>query len=110
MYVFKTVLDLQNYVAKERKEGKSIGFTPTMGALHQGHMSLLKISKTNTDISICSVFVNPTQFNDEDDLKKYPRPIVADIELLEKNGCNALFLPSVEEVYFEKDILLELLR
>lgn len=99
MYVFKTVLDLQNYVAKERKEGKSIGFTPTMGALHQGHMSLLKISKTNTDISICSVFVNPTQFNDEDDLKKYPRPIVADIELLEKNGCNALFLPSVEEVY-----------
>lgn len=99
MYVLKTVKDLQNYVINSRKEGKTVGFTPTMGALHEGHMSLLKISKEKNDLSIFSIFVNPTQFNDESDLEKYPRPIVADIELLEKNGCDALFLPSVKEVY-----------
>ncbi len=99
MYVFKTVKDLQNYVANNKREGKTVGFTPTMGALHEGHMSLLKVSKDNADLSVFSIFVNPTQFNDEEDLKKYPRPIIADIELLEENGCDALFLPSVEEVY-----------
>ena len=99
MFVFKKVSDLQLYIKKRREAGDIIGFTPTMGALHNGHISLLNISQQNADISVCSIFVNPTQFNDKEDLKKYPRPIIADIELLEKNNCDALFLPSVEEVY-----------
>ena len=99
MFVFKKVKDLQKYIQQKKNKGDIVGFTPTMGALHNGHMSLLKISQQNTDISVCSIFVNPTQFNDKKDLEKYPRPIVADIELLEKNNCDALFLPSVEEVY-----------
>ncbi len=99
MFVFKKVKNLQKYIQQKKNEGNIIGFTPTMGALHNGHISLLKISQQNADISVCSIFVNPTQFNDKKDLEKYPRPIVADIELLEKNNCDALFLPSVEEVY-----------
>lgn len=99
MFVFKKVKDLQKYINQKKKEGNIIGFTPTMGALHNGHISLINMSQENADISVCSIFVNPTQFNDKDDLKKYPRPIVADIELLEKNNCDALLLPPVEEVY-----------
>jgi len=99
MFIFKKVSDLQLYVENRKKEGKTVGFTPTMGALHKGHMSLIGFSKEHADIHICSIFVNPTQFNDKDDLKKYPRPIEKDIELLYANGCDALFLPEVEEVY-----------
>ena len=99
MFIFKKVSDLQLYIKNRKKEGKTVGFTPTMGALHEGHMSLIGFSKEHSDINICSIFVNPTQFNDKDDLKKYPRPIEKDIELLYANGCDALFLPEVEEVY-----------
>lgn len=85
------------------KEGKSIGFVPTMGALHKGHLSLVKYSKENNDITIVSVFVNPTQFNDKDDLKKYPRNLTADADMLEKAGVDFLFAPSENEMYPEPD-------
>ena len=99
MFIFKKVTDLQLFVKNRKKEGKKIGFTPTMGALHEGHMSLISLSNEAADISICSIFVNPTQFNEKEDLIKYPRPIENDIQLLYANGCDALFLPEVEEVY-----------
>lgn len=84
---------------RRSKKGKSTGFVPTMGALHPGHISLLQRCVQENDLSICSVFVNPTQFNNPDDLSKYPVTIENDIDLLEKNGCGILFLPPVEEVY-----------
>ncbi|QQS28288.1 MAG: pantoate--beta-alanine ligase [Sphingobacteriales bacterium] len=99
MYIFKTVSNLQRYLFLRRNEGKKIGFVPTMGALHEGHISLIKQSKKTANITVCSIFVNPSQFNDKDDLAKYPRTTEADIELLEKNNCHVLFLPNEKEVY-----------
>jgi len=99
MLIFKRVKDLQQYIAESKKGGNSIGFVPTMGALHQGHLSLIKRSKANTDLTVCSIFVNPTQFNDAEDLKKYPRTTEADIRLLSSVECDILFIPEVEEVY-----------
>ncbi len=99
MFIFKRVTDLQRFVERQKKEGKLVGFVPTMGALHEGHMSLIKRANDESEISVCSIFVNPTQFNDKDDLKKYPRPIEKDIELLIANACDVLFLPEVEDVY-----------
>lgn len=80
---------------------KTIGFTPTMGALHEGHLSLIRKSKASCDITVCSIFVNPTQFNDAEDFKKYPVTIDEDIKLLQREGCDMLFLPSVQEIYPE---------
>jgi len=99
MLLFKKVADLQKYIQGERSKGKIIGFVPTMGALHQGHLSLIKKSKSQADITVCSIFVNPTQFNEKGDLDKYPRTIGADIELLTSVETNVLFLPEVNEVY-----------
>jgi pantoate--beta-alanine ligase len=99
MWLFKTVRALQAYLAAQVKEGKKIGFVPTMGALHQGHLSLIAQAQTQHDITLCSIFVNPLQFNDPKDLEKYPRPIERDIELLTDAGCDVFFLPSVEEIY-----------
>lgn len=79
--------------------GNSVGFVPTMGALHEGHLSLIRKSKTENDITLCSIYVNPTQFNDPRDLEKYPRPIDKDIEILSSVECDILFLPSTEEIY-----------
>ena len=86
-----------------RKETKTVGFVPTMGALHAGHMSLIKIAAELTDIVVCSIFVNPTQFTNPTDLEKYPRPIEADLALLKTSSCQVLFLPEVSEIYPEKE-------
>lgn len=77
----------------------SIGFVPTMGALHQGHISLIEKAKLTTNFVVCSIFVNPTQFNNSSDLETYPRTIEADIDLLKLHGCDLVFIPSIEEIY-----------
>jgi pantoate--beta-alanine ligase len=99
MLVFKRVSDLQKYLNSLKSKGLQIGFIPTMGALHRGHVSLVDRSRSACDVTVASIFVNPTQFNDPKDLEKYPRPITRDIEMLTEAGCHVLFLPSVEEVY-----------
>jgi len=99
MFLFKKVADLQQYLHNKRKEGQLIGFAPTMGALHEGHLSLIRASKEQCDITVCSIFVNPTQFNDPGDLDKYPRTIAADIDLLTTVDTDVLFLPAADEVY-----------
>jgi len=101
--IFKTKASLQAYLQNARSTGKKIALIPTMGALHEGHLSLLNYAKPISDIRVCSIFVNPTQFNDPKDLEKYPRPIENDIKLLESVDCDILFLPSVEEMYPDKD-------
>lgn len=100
--IFKTKASLQAYLQEARKSGQKIALIPTMGALHEGHLSLLNYAKPLSDIRVCSIFVNPTQFNDPKDLEKYPRPIENDIKLLEAVGCDILFLPTVDEMYPDK--------
>ena len=99
MLLFKKVADLQVFVKQSRSNGSSVGFVPTMGALHQGHLTLIQQAKEHCDLVVCSIFVNPTQFNDAGDLEKYPRTLSQDINLLEGVGCDLLFFPDVEEVY-----------
>lgn len=99
MQVFNKIFELQNKLFDDRKQGKSIGLVPTMGALHDGHASLVKKSVTDNDITVVSVFVNPTQFNDPKDLNSYPRDTEADCKLLESVGADYVFIPSVEEMY-----------
>lgn len=99
MILFKKAADINNYLQQSCKAGKSIGFVPTMGALHQGHISLINTSKQADDITVCSIFVNPTQFNDTKDFDNYPSTIEKDIDMLEKAGCDVVFLPSVIEMY-----------
>jgi pantoate--beta-alanine ligase len=99
MILFKKTDDLSKWLDNQRSEIKKIGFVPTMGALHAGHISLVKTSKSENLITVSSIFVNPTQFNDPNDFKKYPITIEKDIQLLEEAGCDILFLPSVNEIY-----------
>lgn len=99
MVIFKKIEDIQRYISQEKTAGKTIGFFPTMGALHEGHLSLLKKAQEEKTTTVCSIFVNPTQFNDKNDFHKYPITVENDIYLLETNGCDILFLPSVEEMY-----------
>lgn len=99
MKVFNKVVDLQNELFYARKEGKSIGLVPTMGALHEGHASLVKRSVKDNDVTIVSVFLNPTQFNDKGDLDRYPRTLDDDCKLIENCGADYVFAPSVEEMY-----------
>lgn len=99
MKLIHTIKELQAELLKHKSEGKTVGFVPTMGALHAGHISLVKYSVDENDITVVSVFVNPTQFNDKEDLKKYPRTLEADCKLLEPAGAAYVFAPSVEEMY-----------
>lgn len=101
--IFRSIVDLQNELFNYRKEGKKIGLVPTMGALHQGHASLVRRSVDDNDITVVSVFVNPTQFNDKNDLKNYPRTLEADCALLEECKADMVFAPSVEEMYPVED-------
>ena len=93
------VSTIQRAIKKEKNSGKKIGFVPTMGALHDGHMSLIQMAQKQCDVVVCSIFVNPTQFNEKSDLKKYPRTLRQDMTMLQKEGTDYLFHPSVEEIY-----------
>ncbi len=99
MILFKRAADINKYLKIKSKSGDSLGFVPTMGALHAGHISLLENSKKVNTLTVCSIFVNPTQFNDPKDFAKYPVTPEKDILALEQCGCDILFLPSVEEIY-----------
>lgn len=99
MLTFFHPRELSTHIQTLKKEGKRIGFFPTMGALHAGHLSLLAASKSACDISVCSIFVNPTQFTNPDDLAKYPRTENSDSALLENAGCDILFLPDQKGIY-----------
>jgi len=97
--IFKTKAALKAFLKPLKASGKKIALVPTMGALHNGHISLIKLAQQNADIIICSIFVNPTQFTDPKDLEKYPRPIEHDLAMLADAGCNGVFMPNVDEMY-----------
>lgn len=103
MLVIETISKLQETLSEARIAGKSIGLVPTMGALHNGHASLVERSVKDNDITVVSIFVNPTQFNDPNDLKNYPRTLDADCKLLEDLGVDYVFAPSITEIYPEPD-------
>jgi pantoate--beta-alanine ligase len=98
-----TIAQLQEIILNHKKSGKTIGFVPTMGALHAGHISLIEKARAENNIVVCSIFVNPTQFNDPNDLIKYPRTPELDKQLLINAGCDILFSPAVDEMYPVKD-------
>jgi pantoate--beta-alanine ligase len=97
--VFNFIIEMRNASRAARREGKRLGFVPTMGALHEGHLSLVRAARASCDVVVVSIFVNPTQFGPNEDLEKYPRSFERDRELLQKEGVDLLFAPSVEEMY-----------
>lgn len=99
MLIFKRIAPLKQYLNKQREMGLSIGFVPTMGALHPGHLSLISNSRRQNDLTLCSIFVNPLQFNKAVDLARYPRIFESDAQLLQSGGCSILFIPDVNEMY-----------
>lgn len=101
MILFKKATDIRHWLALQQEKGAPVGFVPTMGALHPGHISLLDTAIKRDPITVCSIFVNPTQFNDPADFEKYPVTLERDLEMLEATGCHAVFLPSVKEIYPE---------
>lgn len=103
MEIINTVNELQSQLDKYAKRRKSIGFVPTMGALHAGHIALVKRSVAENDVTVVSIFVNPTQFNDKNDLLKYPRTLESDCALLEKAGAGIVFVPGENEIYPQPD-------
>ncbi len=104
MIIFNKAKGLYEYLAKQSLPKKSIGFVPTMGALHKGHLSLIKKCRKVAQMTICSIFVNPTQFNNPDDFKNYPKTIEKDIWMLEQAGCDILFMPDENEIYPHKKL------
>ena len=99
MEVLHTISDTRARVKEAKKAGKTVGFVPTMGALHAGHISLIEKCRAENDLVVCSIFVNPTQFDNPEDLKKYPRTLEADCALLEAASCDIVFAPSADEMY-----------
>ena len=103
MLIFDTKVALNEHLSSIKSQKKQIGFVPTMGALHKGHISMINLSKQANLYTVCSIFVNPTQFNNKTDLENYPRTLKSDLSLLEKEGCDAVFVPSVDEIYPKED-------
>lgn len=103
MLIIHKISELQSQLQTERQKGHTIGLVPTMGALHEGHASLVRRSVSENDVTVVSIFLNPTQFNDKADLERYPRTLEADCQLLEQCGAQIVFAPSVEEIYPEPD-------
>lgn len=101
MQVFHTITEIREFLDQKQEQGLKIGFVPTMGALHRGHISLLQQANLENDLVVCSIFVNPIQFNKKDDLDNYPRTLEDDIKKLEEVSCDVLFAPSVKEMYPE---------
>jgi pantoate--beta-alanine ligase len=107
MIIFNTKSELNTFVANAKKEQKIVGFVPTMGALHEGHISLINLAKTQCQLVVCSIFVNPTQFNDPNDLTNYPRTVEKDCTMLKAAGCDVAFIPEVAEMYTLKELILK---
>ena len=105
MDIFSQIGPLRAFLDQKKSVVKSVGFVPTMGALHEGHLALIKESRKENTITVCSIYVNPTQFNNPDDLAKYPRTIERDIDMLKLVGCDVLFHPSNDEIYPENSII-----
>lgn len=105
MEIFREIHPLKAFLKKIRLQGKSIGLVPTMGALHNGHLSLLEAAKRENSVTVCSIYINPAQFNNPTDLERYPRTIDTDIELLKKVECDILFCPENKEMYPEKPVI-----
>jgi len=103
MKVINKTSDLQAIIEQLKNDGKSIGLVPTMGALHKGHLSLVKNSISNNDITVVSIFVNPTQFNNPNDLASYPRTVEKDLELLQTVGCDVVFAPEADDIYSKSE-------
>lgn len=103
MLIVRNVAQLQSEISKVKDNGQTIGFVPTMGALHAGHIGLVERSVAENDYNVVSIFVNPTQFNNASDLEKYPRDLEADALLLEKAGCDLIFAPSIDDMYSESE-------
>src|SRR5688500_7167275 len=99
MIIFKSAEEVSSHIQSLQNANQAVGFVPTMGALHAGHLSLINASKTDNAVTVCSIFINPTQFNNKEDFNQYPVTIDKDIEALEASECDVLFLPSVPEMY-----------
>lgn len=105
MIIARTISELQKHVAEALNKKMQVGFVPTMGALHQGHIALIERCVKENDFSVCSLFVNPTQFNNPEDLKNYPRTEEADLKMLDRVKCSLVFIPTVEEMYPDNKLL-----
>ena len=98
MILFYKTSELTYHIHDLKKRDKSIGFVPTMGALHQGHLSLVEQARNENDVVVASIFVNPTQFDNQEDLLKYPKTLESDLNLLKESGCHLVLIPAVEEM------------
>ena len=105
MEFFDSITALRHYLSRQQMAGKSIGFVPTMGALHNGHLTLISTAKQENDLTVCSIYVNPTQFNNDHDLAVYPRTLEADGQLLQEAGCHVLFAPTDAQMYPQAPVM-----